>query len=86
MACTVYRRVGLEGADRSAAPPCITLTKARPTGRRRLDPDRFEWPRESSGEAVADSLGVTLPTVHQHRRTAEPRLLATPEGETTDDG
>ena len=86
MACTVYRRVGLEGADRSAAPSCITLTKARPTGRRRLDPDRFEWPRESSGEAVADSLGVTLPTVHQHRRTAEPRLLATPEGETTDDG
>ena len=37
----------------------------------------FEWPRETSGEAVAESLGVTPPTFHQHLRTAERKLLAT---------
>ncbi|WP_254839690.1 bacterio-opsin activator domain-containing protein [Natronomonas marina] len=37
----------------------------------------FEWPRETSGEAVADSLDITPPTFHQHLRTAEGKLLAT---------
>lgn len=35
----------------------------------------FEWPRESSGEAVADSLGVSAPTFHQHVRKAQKQLL-----------
>jgi len=47
----------------------------------------FEWPRESSGEAVAESLDVAPPTFHQHLRTAERKLLATLlEGEPTDAG
>jgi len=37
----------------------------------------FEWPRDSSGEEVADSLDVSPPTFHQHLRTAERKLLAT---------
>ncbi|MFC4551175.1 MULTISPECIES: bacterio-opsin activator domain-containing protein [Halorussus] len=36
----------------------------------------FEWPRRSSGEEVADSLGVSSSTFHQHVRRAEQRLLA----------
>lgn len=35
----------------------------------------FNWPRESSGEAVAESLGIGSSTFHQHRRKAEKRLL-----------
>ncbi|QLG29657.1 helix-turn-helix domain-containing protein (plasmid) [Halorarum halophilum] len=31
----------------------------------------FEWPREATGEEVAESLGVTAPTFHQHLRKAE---------------
>ena len=35
----------------------------------------FEWPRDVNGEALADSLGVTPPTFHQHLRKAERKLL-----------
>ncbi|MGM0590042.1 MAG: PAS domain S-box protein [Halobacteriota archaeon] len=35
----------------------------------------FEWPRESSGEELAESLGVSAPTYHQHLRAAERKLL-----------
>lgn len=31
----------------------------------------FEWPREASGEDVADSLGIAGPTFHQHLRGAQ---------------
>jgi predicted DNA binding protein len=37
----------------------------------------FEWPRESSGEEVAESMGVSAPTFHQHLRAAEQKLLDT---------
>ena len=36
----------------------------------------FEWPRESSGEEVADTLDVSSPTFHQHLRVGEQKLLA----------
>ncbi|WIV68373.1 PAS domain S-box protein [Natrialbaceae archaeon AArc-T1-2] len=36
----------------------------------------FEWPRENSGEDVADTLGVSSPTFHQHVRRAEKELFA----------
>ncbi|PSQ15108.1 hypothetical protein BRD00_15230 [Halobacteriales archaeon QS_8_69_26] len=36
----------------------------------------FEWPRESTGEDIADSLDVSPPTVHKHLRTAERKLLS----------
>jgi len=35
----------------------------------------FDWPRESSGEEVAESLDVTAPTFHQHLRKAQQKLL-----------
>ncbi|WP_255171403.1 bacterio-opsin activator domain-containing protein [Natrononativus amylolyticus] len=35
----------------------------------------FAWPRDSTGEEVADSLGVAAPTFHQHLRTAQRRLI-----------
>ena len=35
----------------------------------------FEWPREASGEDVAESLGVSAPTFHQHLRKAERKVL-----------
>jgi HTH-type transcriptional regulator, bacterioopsin transcriptional activator and related proteins len=31
----------------------------------------FEWPREVTGEELADSLGIAAPTFHQHLRKAE---------------
>ena len=36
----------------------------------------FEWPRESTAEDVAASLGVSRPTFHAHLRKAERKLLA----------
>jgi CheY-like chemotaxis protein len=35
----------------------------------------FEWPREATGEEVADRLGVSAPTFHQHLRKGLARLL-----------
>jgi hypothetical protein len=36
----------------------------------------FEWPRASTGEEVAEMLGVSQPTVNRHLRLAQQRLLA----------
>jgi PAS domain S-box-containing protein len=36
----------------------------------------FEWPRETTGEGVADLLDVSQPTVNRHLRLAQQRLLA----------
>ena len=36
----------------------------------------FGWPRESTGEEVADALDISAPTLHGHLRKAEERLLA----------
>ncbi|ELZ23400.1 response regulator receiver modulated GAF sensor protein [Haloterrigena salina JCM 13891] len=35
----------------------------------------FEWPRESTGEDLADALDVTPPTYHYHLRAAERKLV-----------
>ena len=35
----------------------------------------FEWPRETSGEGVAESMGVAPPTFHQHLRKAERKVF-----------
>lgn len=31
----------------------------------------FKWPRETNGEQIAESLGVSPPTFHQHLRKAQ---------------
>ncbi|QLG51241.1 bacterio-opsin activator domain-containing protein [Natrinema halophilum] len=36
----------------------------------------FEWPRESTGEDLADALDVSPPTYHYHLRAAERKLVA----------
>ncbi len=35
----------------------------------------FEWPRDVTGEEIADALGVAPPTFHQHLRKAEQTVL-----------
>jgi predicted DNA binding protein len=35
----------------------------------------FEWPRDSTAEELADSLDVSSPTLHNHLRTAQQKLL-----------
>ena len=37
----------------------------------------YEWPRDSTAEEIADSLGISSPTLHQHVRKAQRELLAT---------
>ncbi|WP_425600930.1 bacterio-opsin activator domain-containing protein [Haloterrigena alkaliphila] len=36
----------------------------------------FEWPRESTGEEIAEMLDVTQPTVNRHLRIGQQRLLS----------
>ncbi|WP_226022679.1 bacterio-opsin activator domain-containing protein [Halomicrobium salinisoli] len=36
----------------------------------------FEWPREATGEDLAERLGITPPTFSQHLRAAERKLVA----------
>ncbi|WP_440772212.1 PAS domain S-box protein [Natronorubrum sp. DTA28] len=36
----------------------------------------FEWPRESTGEEIAEMLEVTQPTINRHLRIGQQRLLA----------
>ncbi|QLC33448.1 PAS domain-containing protein [Halarchaeum sp. CBA1220] len=35
----------------------------------------FEWPRDSTAEDLAETMGVSAPTFHQHLRAAERKLL-----------
>lgn len=37
----------------------------------------FDWPRERTAEEVADEIGIASPTLHQHLRTAQRKLLTT---------
>ncbi|MFC7156323.1 bacterio-opsin activator domain-containing protein [Halomarina halobia] len=37
----------------------------------------FEWPRESTAEELADSVGISSPTLHNHLRRAQQKLLTT---------
>jgi predicted DNA binding protein len=36
----------------------------------------FAWPRESTAEEVADSVGVSRPTLQAHLRKAEAQILS----------
>ncbi|SFK97806.1 PAS domain S-box-containing protein [Halogranum rubrum] len=36
----------------------------------------YSWPRESTGEDVAESLGISAPTYHQHLRAAHRAILS----------
>lgn len=36
----------------------------------------YEWPRETTGEELAERLDISTPTLHEHLRTAEQKLVA----------
>ena len=36
----------------------------------------FEWPRGSTAEELADSMDVSSPTLHNHLRRAQQKLLS----------
>jgi len=36
----------------------------------------FEWPRDRTGEALAEAIGISPPTFHQHLRNAERAVLS----------
>ena len=74
------RRTTKSDAERESGP--VTLT-ADLTDRQRAVLEAafrsgfFEWPRESTGEDIADSVGITASTLHQHLRAAERKLVDT---------
>jgi len=35
----------------------------------------FEWPRDTSGEEIAETLGISSPTFHQHLRIGQKKLM-----------
>jgi predicted DNA binding protein len=35
----------------------------------------YEWPRESTAEEIADSMGISASTLHQHLRRAHQKIL-----------
>ena len=35
----------------------------------------FEWPRENTAQEVAESMGISSPTLHRHLRKAQNELL-----------
>lgn len=37
----------------------------------------YDWPRDSTAEEIADSLGVSAPTFHQHLRRAQQKAVRT---------
>lgn len=41
-----------------------------------LDRGYFEWPREITSEELAEELGFTRPTLHEHLRKAQSKLLS----------
>ncbi|MFB6179449.1 MAG: helix-turn-helix domain-containing protein [Halorientalis sp.] len=43
---------------------------------RRTSGGYFDWPRDSTAEDIADSLDISSPTLHQHLRHAQRKLLA----------
>ncbi|WP_339104770.1 bacterio-opsin activator domain-containing protein [Haloterrigena salinisoli] len=46
----------------------------------------FEWPRPTTGEELAQSMGVSRPTFHEHLRTAEAKLCRAFFGDTESSG
>ncbi|MFC6793389.1 helix-turn-helix domain-containing protein [Halobaculum halobium] len=78
------RRTGVEDgpgptrADPDRTARCVREAPDGATTRgaaRRISPGFFEWPRESTGQEVADSLDVSQPTVNRHLRASQRKLL-----------
>jgi PAS domain S-box-containing protein len=65
-----------DGSDHTRDAPTADLTeRQRAALEAAYRAGFFEWPRNASGEEVAESLGVTPPTFHQHLRAAEGKIV-----------
>lgn len=67
--------------EESSPRQTLSVLAEKLTGRQRASLEAgyfggfFEWPRDRSGEEVAESLGIGASTFHQHVRKAEKKLL-----------
>ncbi|PSQ16823.1 hypothetical protein BRC99_00715, partial [Halobacteriales archaeon QS_7_69_60] len=72
---TVDQPVGTVGEFQSSLSSSLT-DKQRAALRAAYFAGYFDWPRGSTAEEVAESMGVSSPTLHNHLRRAERKLLA----------
>jgi PAS domain S-box-containing protein len=72
---TVDQPVGTVGEFQSSLSSSLT-DKQRAALRAAYFAGYFDWPRGSTAEEVAESMGVSSPTLHNHLRKAERKLLA----------
>ena len=72
----VERSVQTDTEFRQALDDTLT-TKQRSSLRAAYLSGYFDWPRGSTAEELADSLGVSSPTFHNHLRRAQRKILAT---------
>lgn len=71
------RATGTDGPDELSASVSETLTDRQQEALRTAYlSGYFEWPRASTGEEVAESLGITQPTFNRHLRTTERKLFS----------
>ncbi|MFB6118553.1 bacterio-opsin activator domain-containing protein [Halosegnis sp.] len=59
------------------------LTERQDTVLTAADAGYFDWPRKSTAEEVAEDLGMAPPTMHEHLREAERKLVEVYGNETT---
>ena len=75
----VAQRQVTRADDGSAHPRSVVTEELTDKQRRALESAYFSgffaWPRDSSGEDIADSLDISAPTFHQHVRSAEEKLM-----------
>jgi len=71
-----HQRHAITGGDRSDGSPVAELTdRQRTVLQTAYAAGYFEWPRDSSGEEIADILGISPPTFHQHLRIGQQKLM-----------
>jgi CheY-like chemotaxis protein len=71
---TVERPVAGDASARQSANERLT-DKQRAALRAAHFAGYYEWPRRSTAEEIADSMGVSSPTLHNHLRKAQQKLL-----------
>ena len=65
-----------ESVDRAQSSPVAELTdRQRTVLQTAYAAGYFQWPRDSSGEQIAETLGISPPTFHQHLRVGQQKLM-----------
>ncbi|MHB9287678.1 bacterio-opsin activator domain-containing protein [Halobacteriales archaeon Cl-PHB] len=70
-------RAGTTPADLRATVESDLTDKQRSVLRAAYHAGYFEWPRGSTAEELADTLGISSPTLHNHLRKAQGKLFET---------